>query len=608
MNLDEVLIRGTRLAFDFSEQHRKKSDSRRGGRHAQAIEHLQKTQGWLPELAWDISGAEKDHEELLQGIVRYGSRIWSFENDRDVWRQAETGLWDQCFHTKIDCRSGNPNGDVRWTWEPNRLQQLIGLALLARNYPNHRAVSLEKMKFQLYNWLEYNPASIGVNYVSAMECALRVLSVSFAAHIAHPYLKVDQKFWSAIVSLVDSHAQYIYGHLSIGSSLGNHTVAETTGLYIASLIIPGYQSTRWRKRALRTLRLACAKEFNHDGGGTEQSPSYHALIIDLLYIATTAARCHGTALEDLESYHRNGSDYLRAISHRGKLPRIGDDDSSFSLTRYMQPSWAPDKPAPLTEVRSFPETGLTVVKESGFALYFDHGPIGMRPNFAHGHADGLSILLTRDDVPILVDPGTYTYSNEAGWRDYFRSAAAHNTIHGGPAEQASNAGPFLWSNPCTASLRRRKEKAGRYFMLGEIRGWSGYVHRRALLFSQSHVLVVDEVRNVNPASLRLRWHFDDVLIQSGHSYHLSKRPVIAVSIPDCDVDIYHGSMTPRAGWISDKYGELRTATTLEAKFPNNSHRIISLFSFFSAPITDIAIENDLLSLLEFAAEGGTNEL
>src|SRR2546421_7554663 len=45
----------------------------------------------------------------------------------------------------------------------------------------------------------------------------------------------------------------------------------------------------------------------------------------------------------------------------------------------------------------------------------------------HSHGGLLSFELFMGGKPIVVDPGTFTYSTRE-WRDHFRSAAAHNVV------------------------------------------------------------------------------------------------------------------------------------------------------------------------------------
>src|SRR6185295_18230461 len=56
--------------------------------------------------------------------------------------------------------------------------------------------------------------------------------------------------------------------------------------------------------------------------------------------------------------------------------------------------------------------------------------------------------------PYLVDPGTYCYTANARWRNYFRSTAAHSTVTVDGLSQAIPAGPFAWQKRPRARLRR----------------------------------------------------------------------------------------------------------------------------------------------------------
>jgi hypothetical protein len=66
----------------------------------------------------------------------------------------------------------------------------------------------------------------------------------------------------------------------------------------------------------------------------------------------------------------------------------------------------------------------------------DAGPFGALHS-GHSHSDTLSIVLRSGGEEILIDPGTYTYTGEPEWRDWFRGASAHNTIRIDGRDQAS---------------------------------------------------------------------------------------------------------------------------------------------------------------------------
>src|SRR5207247_1984020 len=87
-------------------------------------------------------------------------------------------------------------------------------------------------------------------------------------------------------------------------------------------------------------------------------------------------------------------------------------------------------------------------------LVFDVGPLGCPINAGHGHADLLSIQCSVFGQPCLVDAGTYGYTAEPRWRDFFRGTAAHSTVVVDGCGQADPAGPFKWDTRPRARLHR----------------------------------------------------------------------------------------------------------------------------------------------------------
>jgi uncharacterized heparinase superfamily protein len=83
---------------------------------------------------------------------------------------------------------------------------------------------------------------------------------------------------------------------------------------------------------------------------------------------------------------------------------------------------------------------------------FDHGPLGLLPLAAHGHADALAIWLTIDGQPVFIDAGTYRYFSGGEVRTELRESPAHNTlaIKGVSHSRASTA--FGWATKANAFL------------------------------------------------------------------------------------------------------------------------------------------------------------
>jgi uncharacterized heparinase superfamily protein len=73
------------------------------------------------------------------------------------------------------------------------------------------------------------------------------------------------------------------------------------------------------------------------------------------------------------------------------------------------------------------DAGLVIWHGNPWTVFFDVGPVGPDYQPGHAHADTLSLETSFAGVPLVVDPGTFCYDNDAD-RQYDRSTAAHNTV------------------------------------------------------------------------------------------------------------------------------------------------------------------------------------
>ena len=113
-----------------------------------------------------------------------------------------------------------------------------------------------------------------------------------------------------------------------------------------------------------------------------------------------------------------------------------------------------DMPRASTPWRSAPltDSGYYVSRTpSGDHLVFDAGRHGFL-NGGHAHADALSLVLTIGGRPLLIDPGTATYTMNPAARDRFRSTAMHNTVALNGRPQSEPDGPFHWRSRADARL------------------------------------------------------------------------------------------------------------------------------------------------------------
>jgi len=529
----------------------------------------------LPVLPWDEPALQAQAAEVLDGVWPALGYAWRWTGDGRAWRRApDTGReWPAAFFGSIDYRAGNPHGDARVMWEPARLQQLVSLALLARRLPRpgaERAIDL--LEDQLLSFVASHPPWSGVHYVSAMECALRIIAVCHAVDLARGRLRRPAQVFAATAQLVASHAAFISQRLSLYSSAGNHTIAEAAGLVYAGLLFPELPPAGgWAERGMALLAAEASRQVLDDGGGAEQAPWYLLLVADLAGLVIALADQQGAPVPAaLRARCSLARSYLGAFAARpDDLPSIGDRDDGYALSSLLRLSF-PERDASF--VRTFPRTGQTRVHVSAAALdlVFDHGPLGMPPACGHGHADALSLCLRRHGRDVLLDTGTFTYTGDPLWRGYFRSTAAHNTVTVDGADQAVQETAFMWSRPYQVRLVRAEQHEGAFRCLARHDGYARLdgkvMHWRGLTINSAGCLLVfDHLDGSGTHDVELRWHAGSAVHRGGGTWQLEEDMLLTLAGADLPAAL-SGSASPLGGWRSDLYGHRLPATTISVTY------------------------------------------
>ena len=227
-------------------------------------------------------------------------------------------------------------------------------------------------------------------------------------------------------------------------------------------------------------------------------------------------------------------------------------------------------------------------------LIFDVGPLG---NCGHGHADLLSVQCAVFGAPCLVDAGTYCYTADPGWRDFFRSATAHSTVTVDGLGQAVPAGPFDWQVRPGARLRRWRSTEAFDFADAEHAAYrrlaDPVVHRRRVLFVKPRYWVaVDDLEGAAEHRLDLRFQFAPMEVSVDPTLWaracrpdgrgLLVRPFAMVPLK---AEVREGEVDPPQGWVSPDYGQRRPAPVLVySAVTRLPLRIVTLL----LPVADIA--------------------
>lgn len=472
---------------------------------------------------------------------------------------AESSLWfddpvsgrcwpgQQISAFKVDVRStsaspsqARPYGDVKFVWEPNRLQILQALAgLVASGHqdgPQARAYGFAVLK----SWMAANPPYRGVNWTSGIELSLRLVSLTVFLAALEP-MSLTPREEECVARFVLAHARMLQALPSLYSSANNHRIAEGLGLYLSGCLLQqadmqfGYMA-----HGREILEKETLNQIHPDGVGAEQSPTYQAFSMELVAFAgrLDQERGKGLAKASLDRLFV-GAEFLSDLqSGRGVVPAIGDDDEGRALQwpHQDEPDYVPSVAAsvaalcgrPLASWRPgyFRETlfgvdRMEVVSRAASALkhydtggydilrcptksgdlhcVFDHGPLGFLSLAAHGHADALALWLSLGGAPVFIDAGTWLYHSGEAVRAELRRSFAHNTLSIVGASQSEPSSAFSWSS--RANARRLEPDAdlmpdATFRMAGDHDGYLaryGVRHRRDIAVSSARMVVADRL-------------------------------------------------------------------------------------------------------------------
>jgi hypothetical protein len=216
----------------------------------------------------------------------------------------------------------------------------------------------------------------------------------------------------------------------------------------------------------------------------------------------------------------------------------------------------------------FLNTGYGVLRSGESRAILDAGRHGFQ-NGGHAHSDALSIVLSLGPHPLIVDPGTGTYTMKPMMRERFRSTPMHNTVVVDERSQSEPDGPFHWKSATNASLERWRVKAACYVEASHD-GYAPLVHRRAVVHDRRNLwLVADHLIGEGRHQIDAYWHIDPdwksaapaPSSRSGVSLEHPAGPRAAVATTAVDVREFFGD-PGGLGWCAPVYGRVVPSITL----------------------------------------------
>lgn len=443
-----------------------------------------------PELLERAEAIMRHHFPIFSATIEAGPDIqWR----RDYLRGIETGL---LYFRRIPYLDARRAGDHKRIWELNRHQQLIVLAQAYSLTRNRRY--LEEIRAQLESWIRANPFDRGINWASALEVAFRALSWLWVLQLAGRDL--PDGFRARWLHAMYLHGCHLANNLSVYFSPNNHLVGEAVVLHALGRFFTGFaRAEDWERLGARIVREQMERQIRADGSSFEQSTYYQRYLVDMFRLHAMIGNPDAVYMAKL----RGMIEFLEAVEGPSRIPPMLGDDDGGQLPPFVGGGC---RRAGNYHSKLFPDAGLAVMVSGGVHAIVDAGPFGALHS-GHSHSDTLSIVIRDGKDEILIDPGTYTYTGEPEWRDWFRSSAAHNTIQIDGRDQGEMAGPFRWSSKPEVRIVEWRTDSERDVIDAECR-YASFTHRRRVEFRKPYVFWVTDYIDGPPGEHDIEqfWH------------------------------------------------------------------------------------------------------
>jgi len=567
----------------------------------------------LPDSVHRIVGAadralEKRFDLLGYRDLSFGDPI-DWHLDPVAKRRAPFVHW-----TILDPLDAPLVGDSKVVWELNRHQWFLTLGQAYRLTGDERYAGM--FADTIREWLQANPPGMGINWTSSLEVAFRLISWCWALALFRGAAALTAEVRALLVGGIAIHASRIERYLSYYFSPNTHLTGEALGLFYAGTLFPAMPAApRWQRLATDILVRQAERQILPDGVFMEQATCYQRYTAEIyLHFVILASKNGIFGPASVISRLERLLDALVALRRPdGSLPQIGDADGGWLLPfevrsagdgtgvfstaavvlRRGDYAWASAELVPevlwllgregvevfdrlechfpaQTPSRLLPDGGYAVMR-SGWGdqadqIIVDTGPLGCEFSGGHGHADLLSIQASFRGQPYIVDSGTFRYTDDGGWRRYYRGTAAHSTVEIDHVGQALPVGLFGWRDRPRARITRWASTPDFDSVTAEHSAYTRLsdpvIHRRTVHFKKlRYCVVVDDLEGFAEHRVSLRFQFApmSVIIDSSgwiragrdtaHGLFLRAFATSALEAAICE-----GELEPKQGWVSSDYG------------------------------------------------------
>jgi len=523
------------------------------------------------------------------------------------------------YYGNIKRQDFETNGDVKFVSELSRFEFLPFIAFKAISDLSKNENYLEQLKWIVSNWNAQNPFLKSIHWTSGIEVAIRSVNLVYTHSVLKQFNALNGELEKEIISQIHYNYTYLKNHLSFYSSANNHLMAELMGLnVIASYFQVNKKETiKWKTLFFKQIQ----EQVNSDGVHMELCTRYHAEVTDQIIIGLEFLKQAGnTVPEEILDKAKSLFEFTEHVEYYTNQTVFGDNDEGYVINPYFDTRFSlyesqlstanymfntnyksnknidfrnylifgnqfvNNQGDKIEEDKLFESSGYSFMYEHNTKtkLSFDCGAIGDHISAAHGHSDIFHFNLSVNDIPFLIDSGTYQYhSKHTLWRNYFRSVKAHNTISVNNKNHAVNNGRMSWINCPNTEINYSHFSNNYSFCEAETDAFKkeGIIHVRRIDFykSKKEIIVTDSLLTtddeIKTIQFYLHFHPDvKVKIEKDVLLLLSGKTHLKISNKAFqNAKLIKGNKEIPLGWFSQRFNEKEgiTICCFKAKFKND---------------------------------------
>jgi uncharacterized heparinase superfamily protein len=298
---------------------------------------------------------------------------------------------------------------------------------------------------------------------------------------------------------------------------GNHLFVNGKALVFAGLFFNSSEGEgkQWFDRGMQILNQEIPEQILEDGSNYEQSPMYHALILEDILDLISILRAYNRDVPKL--WVEKASlmlTFLKAVTHPdGDMSFFNDAVKGVASTFPVLKDYTQKLGLSITQrqpcLSYFPNAGFVRFEKNDAVMIIDGGRVGPGHVMSHVHADNLSFELSYKGQRIFVNSGVsqYALSKE---RLRQRGTAAHNTVEIDGLDQSEVWSSFRVARMAHPTHLTVEERPTALFFSG---GHDGYIrmglgvgHKREIEFAERMITISDYLEGHGCHQAKIAFH------------------------------------------------------------------------------------------------------